>query len=181
MAVTVAAGCVYGGLMGYVNSSQQIFQGIFATGALYPVWFGGLALFMAAATLTNARLLRRHTMQTICMAALGVHCVWTGLALTADLLTGGLGLGWFLGYNAVTLFALGLTFGNFNAMALLPFGQIAGAAAAMQATVLTLVSLMAAAVIGNLFDGTLVPVLAGYLAMGLTALLLLRLPAASVL
>jgi DHA1 family bicyclomycin/chloramphenicol resistance-like MFS transporter len=176
MSITIAGGCVYGGLMGYVNSSQQIFQGIFDTGALYPVYFGGLALFMAAATLTNSRLLRRLSMQTICMTALAAHCLWTTLALAAEVVTGGLGLYWFLGYSAVTLFALGLTFGNFNAMALQPFGQTAGAAAAVQATVLTVVSLIAAAVIGNLFDGTLVPVLAGYLAMGLTALGLMRAP-----
>jgi MFS transporter, DHA1 family, multidrug resistance protein len=178
MSITVAGGCVYGALMGYVNSSQQIFQGIFGTGALYPVYFGGLAVFMAAATLTNGKLLRRFPMQAICMAALGAHCLWSAVALSADLAVGGLSLGWFLVYSAVTLFALGLTFGNFNAMALQPFGQTAGAAAAVQATVLTLVSLMTAAVIGNLFDGTLAPVLGGYLVMGLAALLLMRLPAA---
>ncbi len=176
MSITVAGGCVYGGLMGYVNSSQQIFQGIYDTGALYPVYFGGLAVFMAAATLTNGRLVRNHPMQTICTTALAAHCLWSAVALVADLVMGGLGLIWFLGYSAVTLFALGLTFGNFNAMALQPFAKTAGAAAAVQATVLTVASLVSAAVIGNLFDGTLVPVLAGYLVMGLTALILLRLP-----
>lgn len=174
MAVTVAGGCIYGALMGYVNSSEQIFHGVFDTGALYPVYFGGLAVFMAAATATNGQLLKRVSMQAICMSALAVHCAWTAVAIGAELAMGGLGLVWFLAYNAITLFALGLTFGNFNAMALQPFGHIAGAAAAVQATVMTLVSLVTAAVIGNLFNGTLMPVLAGYLAMGLLALWLLR-------
>ena len=175
MAVTVAGGCIYGGLMGYVNSSSQIFQGVFDTGAAYPVYFGGLAVFMAAATVTNRTLVTRYSMQGICAAALAVHCAWTAVFVLAQLVTGGLGLAWFLIYSAVTLFALGLTFGNVNAMALQPFGQIAGAASAVQATVQTLVSLIAAAVIGNLFDGTLMPVLIGYLGMGAVAMALLRL------
>ncbi|QYK42679.1 MAG: MFS transporter [Paracoccaceae bacterium] len=176
MAITAAGGCVYGGLMGYVNSSQQIFHGIFATGAMYPVYFGGLALFMGAATITNRWLLRRSSMQTICVVALALHCIWSAAALLAEFVVGGLGLWWFIGYSAVTLFALGLTFGNFNAMALQPFGHIAGAAAAVQATVQTVVSLVMAAIIGNLFDGTLVPVLLGYLLMGVFALALMRAP-----
>jgi MFS transporter, DHA1 family, multidrug resistance protein len=176
MAITMAGGCIYGALMGYVNSSEQIFRGLFDTGAMYPVYFGGLAIFMAAATTTNRLLLKHFPMQTICMAALMAHVLWSALALLADLATGGLGLISFLTYNSITLFVLGLTFGNFNAMALQPFGHIAGAAAAVQATVLTLISLITAAVIGNLFDGTLVPVLTGYLAMGVLALALMRAP-----
>lgn len=176
MAITVAGGCIYGALMGYVNSSEQIFRGIFGAGTMFPVYFGGLAVFMAAATVCNRQLLRRFAMQDICVAALIAHVAWTCIAMVAQIVSGGVGLAGFLGYSAVTLFALGLTFGNFNAMALQPFGSIAGAAAAVQATVMTLVSLISAAVIGNLFDGTLMPVLIGYLVMGLVALWLMRLP-----
>lgn len=177
MAVTLAAGCIYGALMGYINSSEQIFHGVFDTGAMYPVWFGALAIFMAAATITNRALLKTYSMQRICTTALVVHGLWSALALLGELATGGLGLGVFLVYSAVTLFALGLTFGNVNAMALQPFGEIAGAAAAVQATVQTLVSLIAVAAIGNLFDGTLVPVLTGYLVLGMVALVLMRIRA----
>ena len=173
MAVTVSGGSIYGALMGYVNSSEQIFHALFQTGPMYPVYFGALAGFMAAATLTNGVLLRRFSMQTICTTALLVHCGWSVLALGLELASGGMGLVGFVIYSAITLFALGLTFGNINAMALQSFGHIAGAAAAVQATVMTLVSLITAAVIGNLFDGTVMPVLVGYLAMGLAALALI--------
>ncbi len=176
MAITVAGGCIYGALMGYVNSSEQIFRGIFGAGRMFPVYFGGLAVFMAAATVTNRHLLKRFSMQRICMMALAAHVGWTCLALVVEVVTESLNLTLFLAYSAVTLFLLGLTFGNFNAMALQPFGSFAGAAAAVQATVMTLVSLITAAVIGNLFNGTLMPVLVGYLAMGLIALWLMRQP-----
>ena len=174
MAITVASGCIFGALMGYVNSSEQIFHGVFDTGAMFPVYFGGLAIFMALATVTNGQLLKRYSMQAICTAALLAHCAMSAVVLLAELAVGDLGLVPFLIFNGATLFALGLTFGNVNAMALQPFGHIAGAAAAVQATVMTLVSLTAAAVIGNLFDGTLVPVLAGYLVLGMVALTLIH-------
>ena len=174
MAITVAGGCIYGALMGYINSSEQIFHDVFDTGDLYPAYFGGLAVFMAAATVMNRTLVTRCTMHSICSAALTAHCAWTAVFLLAQMGTGGLGIMWFLIYSAGTLFALGRTFGNINAMALHPFGHIAGTAAAVQATLLTLISLITAAVIGNLFDGTLMPVLVGYMVMGLIAVALLR-------
>ena len=40
MAVTVAGGCICGALMGYVNSSEQIFHILFQTGPMYAVYFG---------------------------------------------------------------------------------------------------------------------------------------------
>ncbi len=175
MAVTTAGGLVYGGLMGYVNSSQQIFHDIFNAAAWFPVLFGASALFISAATIANGRLLKTISMQRICILALTASCLWCMIGLIADIATGGLSLPWFFAVNAITLFALGLTFGNFNAMALQPFAYIAGAAAAVQATVMTVVSLVTAAVIGNLFDGTLVPVLVGYLVTGALALALLKL------
>ena len=175
MAVTVASGLVYGGLMGYVNSSQQIFHDIFGVGRLFPVLFGASALFISAATLANGRLLKTFAMQRICVLALAAHCLWCVVTLIADIATGGLELPWFFGFNAIMLFALGLTFGNFNAMALQPFAHIAGSAAAVQATIMTLVSLITAAIIGNLFDGTLMPLLVGYLVTGGLALTLLKL------
>jgi MFS transporter, DHA1 family, multidrug resistance protein len=175
MAVTLAGSCVYGALMGYVNSSQQIFQGLFGTGAWYTVYFGASAIFVSAATLANSRLLNRYSMQTICIAALTAQAFWAAVFLLAELASGGLSLPLFLLFSCPTLFALGLTFGNFNAMSLQSFGHIAGVAAAVQATVLTFGGLVVAALIGNLYNDTLVPAIAGYLIFGLAAIGLLRL------
>jgi DHA1 family bicyclomycin/chloramphenicol resistance-like MFS transporter len=174
MAVTLAGGATYGALMGYVNSSQQVFQDLFGTGPLYTVYFGAAAVFIAAATLANRRLLNFFGMQTVCLAALAGQTVWAAVFLLAELATGGLGLAAFMLFICATLFALGLTFGNFNAMALQDFGAVAGVAAAVQATVTTLGSLVVAAVIGNLYDGSLVPMIGGFVVCGLAALALLR-------
>ena len=175
MAVTLAGACMYGALMGYVNSSQQIFQGMFDTGTLYTVYFGASAVFIAAGTLLNRRLLNRFGMQAICVTALALQTLWAAVFLVLEWGSGGLGLVAFMLFNCPTLLALGMTFGNFSAMALQSFGAIAGVAAAVQATVMTFGGLVVAALIGNLYDQTLVPVIGGYLAFGLLAIGLLRL------
>jgi DHA1 family bicyclomycin/chloramphenicol resistance-like MFS transporter len=174
VAITLAGACGYGSLMGYVNSSQQIFQDIYDLGPLYTIFFGASAFFIAAATLTNALLVRWFDMERICRSAIAAMTVWATAFLVAALLAdGGLPLWLWMVFCCPTLFALGLTFGNLNAIALTPFGHIAGLAAAVLATLNTVFSLITAAIIGNLFDGTLIPTIAGFAGLGVLALVLL--------
>lgn len=79
MAYTAAGGCCYGALMGYINSSQQLFQDLFALGDLYALVFGVSAAFISAATLVNARLVRRHTLERICILSVAALFVWAAL------------------------------------------------------------------------------------------------------
>ncbi|HEX8375430.1 MAG TPA: multidrug effflux MFS transporter [Geminicoccaceae bacterium] len=173
VAFTLAAACCYGALMGYVNSAQQIFQEVYGVGELFPFLFGACAVFVAAATLTNSALVARYRMTSICKAALIAATAWaTAFLLAAAVGGGGLPLWLFLLFAGPVLFAIGLTFGNINAIALEPLGHIAGMASAVTATLSTVVSLVIGTVIGGLFDGTVVPVLAGYAVSGAAALAL---------
>lgn len=61
-----------------------------------------------------------------------------------------------------TLFFLGLTFGNFNAIALAELGHIAGLASAMIASLTTGLSTVIAGAIGLRFDMSVVPVVIGF-------------------
>ena len=76
IAFTLAGGLCYGALMGYINSSQQLFQETYDVCKLYSVLFGGAALFISAATLTNARLVNHFTMEQICVVAVSGLIVW---------------------------------------------------------------------------------------------------------
>ena len=173
VAYTLAGALSYGALMGYVNSSQQIFQGIYGVGQLYTFLFGACAVFVSAATLTNSAIVARYGMERICKAALAAQSAWAAAFLLIALVNGGaLPLPLWLAFSAPMLFALGLTFGNVNAIALEPLGHIAGTASAITASLNTVVNLLVAAAIGNLFSGTVIPVLAGYAVTGAVALLL---------
>ncbi|WP_163361904.1 multidrug effflux MFS transporter, partial [Enterobacter hormaechei] len=63
---------------------------------------------------------------------------------------------------------VGLSTSNFSAMAMERMGEIAGTASSLQGFVTTLGSALIGAAIGQSFDGTTVPLYAGFLLMGLT-------------
>ncbi|MEM0908508.1 MAG: multidrug effflux MFS transporter [Pseudomonadota bacterium] len=176
MAYTLAGGFCYGALMGYIGSSQQLFQETYRVGDLYVILFGVSAAFVSAATFTNSILVKHVTMEGICVVAVGALVAWSAAYLAIILAAGSLPPLWaFMLFNCPALFMLGLTFGNFSAIALQHLGHIAGLAAAMTASLLTLVGVVGAALIGFSFDGTVVPIVLGYLLSGLIAVALMRL------
>lgn len=177
MAYTLAGGCCYGALMGYINSSQQLFQDLYRVGNLYALIFGASAAFIAAAALTNARLVRNVAMERICVVAVAAMLAWSLLFLLALPALGSPPPLWvWMAFNCPVLFLLGLTFGNFNAIALRDLGHVAGLASAVMASLNTALSLVIAAWIGLSFDMTPRPVVVGYALFGALALALMHLP-----
>ena len=77
IAFTTAGGLCYGALMGYINSSQQLFQETYNVGGLYAVLFGAAALFISAATLTNAHLVKQFSIDHICIYAVYALVAWS--------------------------------------------------------------------------------------------------------
>ena len=68
----------------------------------------------------------------------------------------------------------GVTFGNLNAMALQHMGHVAGMAASVVAAVSTIGAVLIAAPVGQLYDGTALPMVLATLACSGLALLLMR-------
>ncbi len=179
MAFTIAGGLCYGALMGYINSSQQLFQDTYKVGNLYSILFGGAAMFISAATLTNVRLVKHIAMDRVCVLSVRALIVWSLAFTVVMLVLGTLPPLWlFFAANCPALFLLGLTFGNFNAIALENLGHIAGLGAAVTASVLTLVGVVAASAIGLSYNTTLYPIFLGYVFCGAAALVLMLLPSA---
>ena len=67
--------------------------------------------------------------------------------------------------------AVGLIFGNLNALALEPLGHIAGTASSVMGGVSTMVSAMIAAPLAALYNGTVLPLMLAVAACGVGALL----------
>ena len=63
-------GFVFGLLISYVMSSEQIFVEVYGLGAQLPIAFGSIAAFMIAASLLNAWAVRRMGMRGISHRAL---------------------------------------------------------------------------------------------------------------
>ena len=59
---------------------------------------------------------------------------------------------------------------NFSSIAMTPFGEVAGAASSFQAFVKTILAASIGALIGQQFDGSVVPIASGFVLCGLLTL-----------
>jgi DHA1 family bicyclomycin/chloramphenicol resistance-like MFS transporter len=168
----VATGLIFGAFISYLGTSQQIFQEQYGLGNLFPVFFGILAAGIGLASVVNARLVMRIGMRTLSKWALRTDCILSLAFLAIAWMLGGhMPLLLFMAYMLVCFFCNGLLFSNYNALAMEPMGHIAGVAAAVTGAVSTLVALLMGTLIGRAYDGTVVPLIAGFAVLGLAALI----------
>lgn len=169
----LASGLIFGALVAFLATAQQIFDEVYGLGAMFPLYFAILAGGLGAASLVNARLVGRFGMHLLSSRALRVSVVLSGIFFVVALGTGGHPPLWaFMAYMFVVFFCNGLLFGNFNALALEPLGHIAGTAAAFVGSLATFVSVVIGTPIGRAYDGTVTPLVAGLFFLTLGALVL---------
>lgn len=170
---TICSGLAFGALLGYLNSSQQVFHEIFATGDRFAVYFGLLALAIGSAFFTSSALVRKYGMRRITRLSNYGMIVAAALFMPYVLFFEP-SLVAFMLFAAVSFFCLGLMFGNMNAMALEPMGHMAGLASAFIGSGSSAISLMLGTIIGQMYNTTLVPVAAGFLVLSVATLLAMR-------
>jgi DHA1 family bicyclomycin/chloramphenicol resistance-like MFS transporter len=172
---TVSAGLVSGAFLGYLNSAQQIFQEQYALGELFPVIFAVIALSIGTASLLNARLVMRFGMHFLVRRSLTIIVGLSSLAFVIALLTAGQPPLWlFIGYIMTTFFGVGVLFGNQNSLAMEPLGHLAGIGAALVGSLSTLISIPLGIVIGQNYNGTVLPLVIGIAVLSGCSLLVVR-------
>lgn len=165
---TLAIALLSGALFGFIGSIQQIMEEVFGRPDLLVFLFAGVAGTMAAGSFLNSRLVMRLGTRRISHSALAALTVISGIHLAVTLL--GLETLWsFAVLQALMMGCFGLATSNFSAMAMERMGAIAGTASSIQGFVTTLGGALIGAYIGQLFDGTTVPLYAGFLLMGVAA------------
>ena len=152
---TLATGFVFAPFVAYLSSAQQIFQEAYRTGALFPLYFGVLALAIGGASLVNGRLVVKHGMRRLSKAAMVSIASISLVAWAGAFAFDGLPPLWlFMAYLLAVFLCIGLVFGNLNALAMEPLGHIAGVGAAVVASLSTFISVPLGALVGQSFDGT---------------------------
>jgi DHA1 family bicyclomycin/chloramphenicol resistance-like MFS transporter len=115
----------------------------------------------------------RYGMRRISKLSLRTFLVLSALFLAVSLAFGGHPPLWMLAvFLFVTFFCSGLLFGNFNAIAMEPMGRIAGMAAAISGALSSLIAILTGGLIGQLYDGTVIPLVAGFSGLGFITFLL---------
>ncbi len=172
---TLAIGFVFALFVAYLTSAQQVFQEAYRTGALFPAYFGVLALAIGGASLANGRLVMKHGMQRLTKLATMTIALVSAAAWALAFAFEGLPPLWlFIGYMLAVFLCIGLLFGNLNALAMEPLGHIAGVGSAVVASLSTFISLPLGAVVGLSFDGTIYPLLAAFAVFAAAAFAAIR-------
>ncbi len=162
---TLAGGVVFGAFIGYLVTAQQIFQAQYGLGQLFPLYFAILALAIGGASYTNARLVMRFGARPLSVWALRALTLLSlgFFALALASAAGGAPALWqLMVYLILAFFCIGILFGNFNALAMGPLGHIAGVGAAVVGSLQTIVSVTLGGLIGQAYDGTVLPLVGGF-------------------
>jgi len=165
----LAAGGVQGSLFAFVFSSQQVFTQIYGLGHYFPVAFAAAAIGVAIAGFLNARFVGRLGMRLISHGALVGFVAVAGIMLLAVKVQM-LPLALFVTLAALMMFAFGLMFANFTSLAMEPQGHIAGTASSLYGSITTLLGIGIGTVIGQDYDGTLLPFATGFFLCTLASL-----------
>jgi len=168
----LATGIIFAAFISYLSTAQQIFQEQYGLGKLFPLYFGTLAAAIGVASFVNGRLVMRVGMRLLSRLALWCSCVLSTTAFVGIWLLwqGRPPLAVFMAYMGICFFFNGILFGNFNARAMEPMGHIAGVAAAVIGSVSGVVALAIGTPFGRAYDGTVLPLIAGYMTCALLAL-----------
>jgi DHA1 family bicyclomycin/chloramphenicol resistance-like MFS transporter len=167
----LAAGCVYGAFVGYLNSSQQIFVQVFQVGDHFPEYFALLALSIGSASFCNSTLVSKFGMRKLVWGALLSMTVLSFCYLVFLQFGDAQSLVGFLIYMMLLFFCIGILFGNFNALAMEPLGHIAGIGSAVAASLQTFISVPLGVTIGQFFDGSVYPLVIGFFVLIFLAIL----------
>jgi len=165
---TLAVMLLMGGLMGYINSVQQIVSDVFGRPDLLALVFAIVAVPMAVASYANARLVERVGVRRMAQGGLAAVTAVAAVHLAITILWGE-SLVIFMVLQGLTMACFGLASSNMGAIAMQPMGHIAGTASSVQGTVQTIGAAVLGTAIGQSFDGTTVPLLAGFLLFGIAA------------
>jgi DHA1 family bicyclomycin/chloramphenicol resistance-like MFS transporter len=168
---TLACMFIFGALFGFINSAQQVYVDVYGLGVWFPVVFAAIASMMALSNYLNSRLVgaigMRRLSQGALVAFIVVSTIWFALSLI-----GPVSFPIFITLFTLDMLLFGLLGSNFNALAMEPLGHVAGTASSVLGFTQTCGGGIIGTVIGQAFDGTVMPLAAGFCGVSIVALLM---------
>ncbi|ARS29143.1 multidrug effflux MFS transporter [Sphingomonas sp. KC8] len=168
---TLASTMLFGALMGFINSVQQIFADIFREPTLFPIIFASVAASMGIASYLNSRIVERLGTRLVSHSALIGFILFSTIHV-AVALSGHETLLTFALLQAATMACFGLAGSNFGSMAMEPVGHFAGIASSIQGFTSTLGGAALGIIIGQSYNGTTIPIALGYMLLGMASLVI---------
>lgn len=172
----IATGIVFGAQLLYLSTAADLFSDAYGIKETFPLYFAMLATGVGLASFLNARLVKRFGMEAMARAGFaGLASTGFVMLMTSIFWGGRLPLAALMVFGFAAFFAIGILFGNLNAMAMRPLGQVAGLGASIVASGSSLIATLFAIGIGSFYDGTAVTLAAGFFIAGISSLVLAEL------
>lgn len=173
LAYMMASALVFGSFIGYLATSQPLLQVEYQLGDSFAFVFGLLSLAVGLSSLLNAKLLSKFSMEQLCISSLTVLIITSGIFFTySQSIESNPSFYSALAYLGIVFFCFGILFGNFNALAMKPLGHIAGTASSTISSIQTLISTSIGIAIGNMYDGSIVPLASSFLIVATLSLII---------
>ncbi|WP_340107719.1 multidrug effflux MFS transporter [Pikeienuella sp. HZG-20] len=170
---TAATATIFGVLFAFINQAEQLYTEVYGIGPEFTLYFSGVAVLMSAASFLNSRLVGRFGMRRLAHGALIGFCLLSGFHLALAWMAGGATPFWLFYVLITPTFCLfGFIGTNFNALAMDPLGHVAGTASSVLGFGQTLGGGFIGAIIGYAYDGTIIPLFAGFFILSLCSLML---------
>ncbi|MFT6899124.1 MAG: DHA1 family bicyclomycin/chloramphenicol resistance-like MFS transporter [Paraglaciecola sp.] len=167
MFYTLSMGLVFGSFLAYISASQTVFQDIYDTGELFPLYFAFLAFSIGFASFINGTLVMSLGMRKLCTWAIFGWLFFSILLTILCLIYQGIPpLNYFVAVLFAAFFCIGILFGNLNSMAMQPLGDTAGLGAAIIGSLSSVVSVPTAVFIGSYIEYTITPIALGFVCFG---------------
>jgi DHA1 family bicyclomycin/chloramphenicol resistance-like MFS transporter len=170
LAYIMGTALLFGALMGFLNSSQQIYVETYGVGAWFPAFFAAGAACSAFAGFINSQLVSSFGMKRISHAALAAFC-FAAIAMLILGFLSALPLWVFFALASLIFFSFSMIMPNFGAMAMEPLGEVAGTAASAQGFLQMVLGALIGTAIGQFYDGTTVPMSLGFTVLGILSVL----------
>ncbi|EKF59687.1 bicyclomycin resistance protein [Agrobacterium albertimagni AOL15] len=168
---TVASTFIFGALFGFINSAQQVYVGIYQLGVWFPVAFAAVALFMALSSFVNAKLVGRFGMRKLSHGSLlgfiAINLIWLVVQVLGPQ---PMPFFLFITFFSLAMFQFGWIGSNFNSLAMEPLGHVAGTASSVLGFMGTIGGSIIGAAIGQAFNGTALPMVAGFFVVSVIGL-----------
>lgn len=172
---TLVSGLVFGGFLGYLSSSQVLFQQIYDVGEAFPLYFSALVFPNLISSYLNAKLVMRWGMfRLVQLTNAWVFIGSLGLYLYAQLYAGVPPLMHTMAFLFAIFAGIGFQFGNLNALAMEPLGEVAGMGASVVGAGSMFVSIPIGGLIGMSLNTDIFPIALGMAACSLASLLLMH-------
>jgi DHA1 family bicyclomycin/chloramphenicol resistance-like MFS transporter len=160
---TLGMTLLFGAFVSYLATSELVWEEVYGFGDRFPLIFGGLAAVIGLAILLNGVIVDRVGSRRIVHGSLMAYVVIGGAAVVMAISASGAPAFWpFVIVMGLALASHGLFIPNARAIAILQLAEVAGTASAIIGSFSVLGAALLGALIDQLFDGTVTPMILGF-------------------